>query len=202
MPDHGDIQAEPLSEARLRQIVGHLPFYAVVIDREHRHVWVNRLDQTLDRAHVIGHTIESFCHGSSRAHVREHVERAFTSQQVGYYEARGYGEGEMETWYGVRVVPLPPDERGAEYALLLSTDVTQRHKAEDALRESEARFRMLTESSPDFVIVLDHERRCEYVNRDPPRQSIRRSRSEGDTCGCESRPIRPALSPPIRHRAR
>jgi two-component system, cell cycle sensor histidine kinase and response regulator CckA len=167
MLEQGDICVEQVSEARLRQLVAHLPFFAVMIDREHRYVWVNRLDGTLDLAQVIGHTVESHCHASYQTHVGEQLDRAFDTQQPVYYETLGYAEGEMETWWGVRVVPLPPDEDDRERALLLSTDVTQRRKAEDALRESEARFRMLTESSPDFVIILDQDRRCEYVNRDP-----------------------------------
>ena len=65
-----------------------------------------------------------------------------------------YGRDDVETWYGVRILPLPVDERGEQHALLLTTDITPSRHAEDALRESEARFRMLTENSPDFVAVM------------------------------------------------
>jgi two-component system cell cycle sensor histidine kinase/response regulator CckA len=164
----GDIQQETLTYAQLRQIVAYLPFYAAIIDRDHRYVWANQIDRTLDLAHVIGQTNESFVHSNYRQVAHGAIERAYESGRVTYYEARAYREGEMETWYGVRVVPLPPDEAGQIRALLLSTDVTLRRKAEAALRESEARFRQLTEASPDYVAVLDHERRYEYLNRDVP----------------------------------
>jgi two-component system cell cycle sensor histidine kinase/response regulator CckA len=175
----GDIRQEPLTDARLRQIVAHLPFYAAVIDRDHRYLWANQIDKTLDLSQVIGQTNESFVHESCRELSHAAIERAFKNERVTYYEALAYREGEMETWYGIRVVPLPADEVGKVRALLLSTDVTLRRKAEAALRESEARFRLLTEALPDFVVVLDHERRCEYLNRDPPMQAMRRDQMLG-----------------------
>jgi two-component system, cell cycle sensor histidine kinase and response regulator CckA len=175
----GDIPQEPLSEARLRQMVAHLPFYVAVIDREHRYVWVNQIDRTLDVSRVIGCPNESFVHEQYRKHAFDTIEHAFETQQPTYYEALAYGDGQLETWYGVRIVPLPRDESGPGRALLVSTDITLRRKAEAALRESEARFRLLNEASPDYVSVLDHERRIEYLNRDPPSRSVRREQMLG-----------------------
>jgi two-component system, cell cycle sensor histidine kinase and response regulator CckA len=174
VPTVGDIRQEPVNEARLRQIVTHLPFYATLVDREHRFVWVNQFDKTLGVGDVIGQTTESFVHESYQRVVYDTIERAFETQQTTYYEALAYAEGEMETWYGVRVVPFPPDEQGSSRALLVSTEISARRNAEAALRASEARFRLLTEAGPDYVTVLDHERRCEYLNRDPPGGRYRR----------------------------
>jgi PAS domain S-box-containing protein len=155
-------------------MVAHLPFYVAVIDREHRYVWANQLDKTLDRTRVIGCTNESFIHESCQKLAYDTIEVVFETQQSGYYEALAYREGEMETWYGVRLVPLPSDEGGPGRALMVATDITLRRKAEAAMRESETRFRLLTEASPDYVTVLDHERRVEYLNRDPPSNTLRR----------------------------
>jgi PAS domain S-box-containing protein len=44
------------------------------------------------------------------------------------------------------------------------TDITQRKRAEEALRESEERHRMLLEASPDPIVVYDMEGKATYVN--------------------------------------
>ena len=157
---------QPLDAARMRQMLEHLPYFAVMIDRARRFVWVNRLDSTLDLSQVIGRRVDEFIHEEAAKVAVVAIERAFSEGVVVSYEARAYGEGEMETWYGSTVVPLPLDARGEQHALLLSVDVSERHRAERALRESERRFRRLTEASPDFIAIIDRDQVVRYLNRD------------------------------------
>ena len=57
------------------------------------------------------------------------------------------------------------DVAGEECLLVASSDVTERVAAQQAVRESEARFRYMADSAPVMIWVSDADKRCTYVNK-------------------------------------
>jgi PAS domain S-box-containing protein len=53
---------------------------------------------------------------------------------------------------------------GKEVVQAAVRDITERYKSEEAIRESESRFRLLAESIPLGIAVLDPEQRFDYLN--------------------------------------
>jgi PAS domain S-box-containing protein len=54
---------------------------------------------------------------------------------------------------------------GRPYMFSIARDITERKRAEEQLRESEARFRTLSEAAPALIWFDDAEGKCRFVNR-------------------------------------
>ena len=58
------------------------------------------------------------------------------------------------------------DERGRVTQVIMTLrDITEHRRADDRLRESERHYRMLAESSDDYIYVVDRDERVRYANR-------------------------------------
>jgi PAS domain S-box-containing protein len=64
----------------------------------------------------------------------------------------------------VRGYPIIDPEGNVVRMIEYTLDITERKETEQALREAEARWRSLTETSPDHIITLDTDLRIQFVN--------------------------------------
>jgi len=78
------------------------------------------------------------------------------------YETEVFGE---QRCYLVHIWPLPQDNTGIKSALVFANNITAQKKTQQALRESEQRWRSLAENVPAFVTVADRSGRILSINR-------------------------------------
>jgi len=71
-------------------------------------------------------------------------------------------------WIHDRGFPIR-NEAGEVYRLAgLAEDITERKRVEEALRFSGEQLRSITESAPDYIMMLDREARIVFINRTVP----------------------------------
>jgi len=68
------------------------------------------------------------------------------------------------TIFPVEIVGGPYEWKGKQVMFVLTHDITDRKQAEEALRESETRYRTLSEASPDQIFINNREGTIQYVN--------------------------------------
>jgi sigma-B regulation protein RsbU (phosphoserine phosphatase) len=155
------------SEARLRDILDYAPLIATVKDLEGRYLLVNRLWEQrfhIRREQILGRTVYD-------AHPRERADALLandrrvlrTGTALEFEEVVPQDDG-LHTYLSIKF-PLA-DAHGRPYAVCgISTDITARKRAEEALRDSEALYHTLVESLPVCLLHKDVRGRFTYANR-------------------------------------
>ncbi len=106
---------------------------------------------------------------------REHAQQAYQDERTVIDTGKPIeGKREKETWPGgqdtwVSTTKVPIRDRSGRIkgTCGISRDITAYHRADQTLRDSEAKWRSLVESAPDIITTLDLDYRLQFINRIP-----------------------------------
>ena len=174
-----DISSRKQMEEKLKQtrnflqtLIDHLPVALFVKDgKEERFGQLLLVNQTCEKlfgltsSQVIGKTGHDLFPPEQAAFYEQKDREAFVRGVPEDIPAESMDSYEL----GRRILhtiktPLYDENQQPEYLLCISTDITERQRAEEAVRQNEQRFRALIENATDIIIILDNQFRFRYLS--------------------------------------
>ncbi|MBA7671575.1 Sporulation kinase E [subsurface metagenome] len=125
---------------------------------------------------VLGRKPEEFMHPND-------ISRSIKIFQEALKTGEGFGEFRLRRKDGSYVwleanAKIINDEKGETKAILVSRDITKRKLIEEKLKESEEKYRLISENVNDLIIVINRRLKFEYVNEGPLFKMLGYSRDE------------------------
>ena len=156
------------SEDRYRALYQDSPFMYFTVSADGTILSVNRLGaESLGFLveELIGRPVLSIFHEEDRAAARVSLDRSLANPtDLATWEFRKVRKDGTTLWVR-ETVRLVEDECGAFVMLLACEDITERKRAEEALRESESRFRIMADTAPTLIWMSGLDQLCIYVNQ-------------------------------------
>jgi PAS domain S-box-containing protein len=156
------------SEERFRAVAEQAEAGIVIVDAAHRMSFVNdRYCEILRRTRddLLGRTVQELTHPDDWA-FNEPLYRRAMAEGASFTIEKRYLQPDGTAVWVRNVVSALRDGTGAIVGgLAVSLDITERHKAEAALRDSEARFRRYAEHSTNVLWLADLEsQKLDYLS--------------------------------------
>ncbi len=145
------------SEEKWRSMIENTPDYILIVDSNGTIKDINRVMPGFIKKEVIGKTIYDYLPVEFQVKNRKLFKQVFKSGQTKSLEARGTGPNDTISWYETRIIPVIKDSQ-VTLAILVTTDITERKKVEEDLKESEAKYSALVERANEGIAIAHNER--------------------------------------------
>lgn len=153
-----------LSERRFKLALAGSPITIFDQDRELRYEWVFNAKLGLSDSFALGKTDDEIVDPAAATVLTAFKRRVLESGEAAREEVFSGLPGQPAGYFDVHAHPRR-DASGRVIGLTsVSTDITDRKLVEEALRESEERFRNMADNAPVMVWVTDRDGVCTYLS--------------------------------------
>ena len=153
------------SEARYRLLFESSPDAVVLYAPDGRVLHVNQAfvdTYGWSREEWLGRRIDFVAPGEGKK-TRQAIATAMAGRKMEMESRRLTKDGRVLDVH-ISVAPFQAEQGGLTGIYVIHRDITDKKRAEEALRESQARYRLLLDASPDPITVYDAQGRVTYVN--------------------------------------
>ena len=151
------------SEEQWRSLVENIPDIIMTVDADGTILFINRAVPGFTVEGASGTSVYDYVPPEYHDTMRESLEGVFEAGDAHDFEIAGAGPFGRTSWYFNRIGPVVRDGRVVA-ATLIATDITEQRRAEEALRESEGRYRHLVEDINDITFAVDETGRITYIS--------------------------------------
>lgn len=155
------------SEQQLRLITNAAPALIAYVDREQHYRFNNRAYETwfgAAAANLSGQHAKKVLGKAAYERLRPHIEAALAGQEVSFEENVPYRIGGTR-YIQAHYIPDFGEQGEVRGYVSLVYDISERQQMEEALRESEARFRMQADTAPVLIWMSDPDKSVTYFNQ-------------------------------------
>ncbi|HMA05912.1 MAG TPA: PAS domain S-box protein [Methanomicrobiales archaeon] len=153
------VEALKKSEEWYRNLTEASQDLIYIIDRDDNVVYLNRHSQELlgkKTEEVVGRPRSLLFPPDADEHMKRNLATVFSDSHPIRVESL-IPVGTQEIWLDTTLIPLRSAEERVTWAMGISRDITERKRIEDALRESEEKYRNLVDRAYEGIIVVQDD---------------------------------------------
>jgi PAS domain S-box-containing protein len=155
------------SEERYRAIVENSTDYIFTLDKQYRFIAVNKAIANLSRKsadELIGKSISTIFPKETADRFSKNIKEVFETGRSKFIEEKMTAQG-RESYINTSLNPIKDDTGKVTSVTGITRDITDRKKAEDALKESEQKWSSLAANAPNVMIITDKNGTIQFINR-------------------------------------
>jgi len=154
------------SEEKWHSLVENAPGFIIEVNRYGKIQFINRGVPGIGAKEAIGQSMYKYIEPAYQNTARETIKEVFKTGKPRSYVVKALGpDGHHLAWYETQVGPIRHGTRVVA-ATLITTDITDRKRVEEALRDSEERLRQIVQNMPVMLDALDEDNRILVWNRE------------------------------------
>lgn len=154
------------NEAQLRLITDGVPALIAYIDRDERIQFANRQYAEwlkLPRERIIGAMVRDVIDQGEYEASDANRKKVLAGSEVSFEGL--HQDGDTLRQYRATYIPHFDEDGTVQGYFALIVDITEENRLSEALRESEAQLRLITDSVPAMICYVDRDEKLRFINR-------------------------------------